>query len=68
MLPAVFSGVIWVLAPLRLDELGAGATTVGAVFLVSALIEGAASPPSGASPTGAGASGRSGSASWRPRS
>jgi MFS family permease len=44
MLPAIFSGTIWVLAPLRLDELGAGGVTVGAVFLVSALIEGGASP------------------------
>ena len=44
MLPAVFSGVIWVLVPLRLDELGAGGLAIGAVFLVSALVEGAASP------------------------
>jgi MFS family permease len=47
MLPAVFSGVIWVLAPLRLDELGASGLVVGAVFLVSALAEGAASPSFG---------------------
>lgn len=47
MLPAVFSGVIWVLVPLRLDELGAGAVAVGAVFLASALVEGAASPTFG---------------------
>jgi MFS family permease len=44
MLPAVFSGVIWVLVPLRLDELGASGFAVGAVFLVSALVEGSASP------------------------
>lgn len=47
MLPAIFSGVIWVLAPLRLDELGASGLVVGAVFLVSALVEGAASPTFG---------------------
>lgn len=47
LLPAVFSGAIWVLAPLRLDELGASGIAVGAVFLVSALIEGSASPTFG---------------------
>ena len=47
MLPAAFSGVIWVLTPLRLDELGASGLAVGAVFLVSALVEGAASPAFG---------------------
>ncbi len=47
MLPAIFSGVIWVLVPLRLDELGASGLAVGAVFLVSALVEGAASPTFG---------------------
>ena len=47
MLPAMFSGAIWVLAPLRLDELGASGIAVGAVFLVSALVEGAASPTFG---------------------
>jgi MFS family permease len=47
MLPAIFSGVIWVLVPLRLDELGASGIAVGAVFLVSALVEGAASPTFG---------------------
>ena len=44
MLPAVFSGVIWVLVPLRLDALGASGLAIGAVFLVSALVEGSASP------------------------
>jgi MFS family permease len=43
-LPALFSGVINVLAPLRLNELGASGLFVGAVFLVSALLEGGASP------------------------
>ncbi len=47
MLPAAFSGVIWVLTPLRLDELGASGLAVGAVFLISALVEGAASPAFG---------------------
>ncbi len=44
MLPSLFSGIINVLAPLRLDELGAGAVVIGAVFLTSALFEGSASP------------------------
>jgi MFS family permease len=46
-LPALFSGVINVLAPLRLDELGASGVFVAGVFLVSALIEGSASPSFG---------------------
>jgi MFS family permease len=44
MLPAVFSGVINVLGPLRLDEIGATGIAIGAVFLISALLEGSASP------------------------
>jgi len=47
LLPAMFSGAIWVLVPLRLDELGASGIAVGAVFLISALIEGTASPTFG---------------------
>ena len=46
-LPAIFSGTVNVLAPLRLDELGATGVFVAGVFLVSALIEGAASPSFG---------------------
>lgn len=46
-LPAMFSGVINVLAPLRLDELGATAVFISGVFLLSALIEGSASPSFG---------------------
>jgi MFS family permease len=38
-LPSLFAGTINVLAPLRLDELGASGLTVGAVFLVSAAVE-----------------------------
>ena len=44
MLPAMFSGVINVLGPLRLDEIGATGVMIGAVFLISALLEGSASP------------------------
>jgi MFS family permease len=44
LLPALLLGILDVLAPLRLDALGAGAVAIGAVFLVSALIEAAASP------------------------
>ncbi len=43
-LPALFSGTIGVLVPLRLDELGAGGVTVGAVFLAAAALEGILSP------------------------
>lgn len=44
MLPSLFSGIINVLAPLRLDALGASGVLIGAVFLISALLEGIASP------------------------
>jgi len=43
-LPALFSGTLAVLAPLRLDELGASGLAVGAVFLVAAVVEAALSP------------------------
>jgi MFS family permease len=42
-LPALFSGVLGVLGPLRLDELGAGGVAIGAIFLAAAAIEGFAS-------------------------
>lgn len=38
-LPALFSGTLNVLAPLRLDELGASGVAVGAVFLAAAAVE-----------------------------
>ena len=41
MLPALFSGTISVLAPLRLDELGATGLTVGIVFLLAAAVDAA---------------------------
>lgn len=47
MVPALFSGVIQVLAPLRLDELGASGAAIGAVFLVTAVVEGFLSPLAG---------------------
>jgi MFS family permease len=43
-LPALLFGVLGVLAPLRLDELGLGALAIGAVFLTAAGLEGLASP------------------------
>jgi MFS family permease len=46
-LPAVFAGVVEVLAPLRLDELGASGAAIGAVFLISAAVEAALSPVAG---------------------
>ena len=46
-LPALFSGVIEVLVPLRLDDLGVAGATIGAVFLVSAALEAVVSPLAG---------------------
>jgi MFS family permease len=46
-LPAVFAGALEVLVPLRLDELGAGGATVGAIFLVAAGVEAVISPIAG---------------------
>jgi predicted MFS family arabinose efflux permease len=43
-LPAVFAGVLEVLVPLRLDELGASGVVVGAVFLAAAAVEAVLSP------------------------
>jgi MFS family permease len=43
-LPAVASGAINVLGPLRLGQLGAGAAAIGATFLVAAAAEAAVSP------------------------
>ena len=45
--PALLSGVIEVLAPLRLDELGATGAAIGAIFLVTAAVEGVLSPVAG---------------------
>jgi MFS family permease len=38
-LPALFSGVLNVLVPLRLDQLGASGVAIGAIFLVAAGLE-----------------------------
>jgi predicted MFS family arabinose efflux permease len=43
-LPAALFGILSVLAPLRLDHLGWGATAIGATFLVSAGFEAGLSP------------------------
>ncbi len=43
-LPALFSGTIGVLVPLRLDDLGAGGVAVGAIFLAAAAVEAILSP------------------------
>ena len=43
-LPALFSGTLGVLVPLRLDDIGAGAVTIGAMFLVGAGIEALLNP------------------------
>jgi len=39
VLPSLASGVLNVLVPLRLDQLGAGGVAIGAVFLVAAAVE-----------------------------
>jgi predicted MFS family arabinose efflux permease len=46
-LPAIFGGTIEVLAPLRLDELGASGAVIGVVFLLIAAVEAVLSPVSG---------------------
>jgi MFS family permease len=46
-LPALFAGVVEVLAPLRLDDLGASGAAIGAIFLVAAAVEAVLSPLSG---------------------
>ena len=46
-LPSILAGFVDVLAPLRLDELGASGLVVGAVFLIAAAIEATLSPTIG---------------------
>ena len=46
-LPALYAGVIEVLAPLRLDDLGASGAAIGAVFLITAGGEAVVSPLAG---------------------
>jgi MFS family permease len=46
-LPALFAGVLEVLVPLRLDDLGASGVAVGAVFLLTAAVEAVVSPIAG---------------------
>ena len=46
-LPALFAGAIEVLAPLRLDELGASGALIGVIFLLIASVEAVLSPWSG---------------------
>ena len=46
-LPAIASGLISVLGPLRLHRLGAGATVIGATFLAAAALEAAITPAIG---------------------
>ncbi|HEX5910647.1 MAG TPA: MFS transporter, partial [Thermoleophilaceae bacterium] len=43
-LPALFSGTFGVLVPLRLDDLGAGGLTIGALFVAAAAVEGVLNP------------------------
>ena len=46
-LPALFAGVIEVLGPLRLDDLGASGAAIGAIFLITAAAEAVISPIAG---------------------
>jgi MFS family permease len=46
-LPALFAGVIEVLVPLRLDDLGASGAAIGAIFLATAAVEAVLSPVAG---------------------
>ncbi len=43
-LPSILAGLFDVLVPLRLDDLGAGAIGIGAVFLIAAAVEAVVSP------------------------
>jgi MFS family permease len=45
--PSLMAGVVEVLVPLRIDDLGGGATLIAAVFVVAAAIEAAFAPISG---------------------
>jgi MFS family permease len=47
LLPGFMFGTIYVLTPLQLDELGAGATAIAAAFLVAAGLEAGISPLAG---------------------
>ncbi len=47
LIPGMLFGAIDVLVPLRLDELGAGAGVIAAVFIVAAITEGAVNPVAG---------------------
>lgn len=46
-LPAIFAGVLEVLVPLRLDDLGASGVGIGAVFLAASAVEAVLSPFAG---------------------
>ncbi len=46
-IPALFAGVIEVLVPLRMDDLGASGAAIGALFLVAAAVEATISPVAG---------------------
>jgi len=46
-LPALFSGVIEVLVPLRLDDLDVAGATIGLIFLLAAAVEAVVSPIAG---------------------
>ena len=46
-LPSLYGGVVEVLAPLRMDALGAGGVAIGAAFLASAAVEAVISPLAG---------------------
>jgi MFS family permease len=46
-IPALFAGVIEVLGPLRLDDLGASGAAIGAIFLITAAGEAVISPIAG---------------------
>jgi MFS family permease len=47
VLPALFTGVVSVLVPLRLSDLGASGPAIGAVFVAAAAVEAVVSPWSG---------------------
>jgi len=46
-IPALYAGVVEVLVPLRLDDLGASGAAIGAIFLVAATVEAVLNPVAG---------------------
>ena len=62
--PSLMAGAIEVLVPLRIDDLGGGATLIAAAFVAGAAIEATFAPISGRYSDRVGPPGRRWSAGW----